>query len=394
MTATDQGVTPKDITVGVVTVDLGALGDLIDLPSTEELQRAYNAAIADVNAKGGVRCRMLKARYYVDSGLDQSQQHAACLQMKEDKVFTVFNNLFSPSESTCVAKQKIPNIWYTAPHTPDVRQYQPYILSWQPDYDQLIRHYVQGAKAEGFFKNMKKLGILERTCYPDEMTALSREMRAAGLDLSKASRFSYGCPEVQPTPEQHTAGVLQFKREGVTHILNIAYADDGEFSRYADQQDYKPAFSHMEDASATAIQTGTQKPGDSFNGTLLISSIETGARETPGYKYNAATQECARIMRKAGLPAPQDQAVAIHFGIACVNVAMFKKMAEAAPSLVRTQLATGLVKSGPLTLSYPAGPVHPTDVGRPTGGQGWRPGKWFTSCQCWRVTNVHYRTDY
>ncbi|MCU1690976.1 MAG: hypothetical protein JWM64_67 [Frankiales bacterium] len=392
--ATDQGVTDKTITVGVVVVDLGTLGNLIDLPSVADLKKAYGAVIDDVNAKGGVRCRKVVPRFYTDTGIDQSQQHAQCLQMQQDKVFAVFNNLFSPAEATCVAKARIPNIWYTAPHTPDVRQYAPYVLSWQPDYDQLVQHYVRGAKSQGWFTGMKKLGILERTCFPDEIKALTRELEGIGVDPGAASRFSFGCPAATPTPEQQQAAVLQFKREGVTHVLNVAYADDAAFSNAADQQAYDPAFAHMEDASATAIQTGSQKPGNSFDKTLLVSTIETGARTTPGYQYGAATKACTKVLQAAGLPAPYAEPASLYFGVACINLAMFKAAADAAPELTRPLLSTGLAKVGSMSLPYPAGPAVFSAPRRPTGGQLWRPVRWATSCQCWRVSDVHYRPGY
>lgn len=393
-TATDNGVTAKDITVGVVVVDLGGASGLINLPTAEEVRKAYNAVIDDVNAKGGVRCRKLKAKFYTDSVFDQSQERAACLQMAEDKVFAAFNNLFNTTEKTCIAKQKIPNIWYTTPLTADVKRYAPYILSWHPHYDQLIKHYVKGAKAQGWFKGMKRVGILEQSCFPDQNSAIRRELQGIGIKLEDVSVFNYGCDQAAAAPEKDQAAALQFKREGVTHVMNVAYAFDGSFSRAADQQDYDPEFAHMEDASATAIETGTSKPGDSYDGTLLVSAIETGARNTAGYKYNAATQRCAAVLKKAGLPAPYEVPEGLYFGVACVNVAMFKAAAERAPSLVRSQLSSGLSRVGNLELPFPAGPAIFNSVELPTGGQQWRPGRWFTSCQCWRVTDVRYRPGY
>jgi hypothetical protein len=394
LTATDNGVTAKDITVGVVVVDLGGASGLINLPTAEEVRKAYNAVIEDVNAKGGVRCRKLKAKFYTDSVFDQSQERAACLQMAEDKVFAAFNNMFNTTEKTCIAKQKIPNIWYTTPLAADVKRYAPYILSWHPHYDQLIKHYVQGAKAQGWFTGMKRVGILEQSCFPDQNTAIRRELQSIGIKLDDVSVFNYGCDQAAAAPEKDQAAALQFKREGVTHVMNVAYAFDGSFSRAADQQDYDPEFAHMEDASATAIETGTSKPGDSYDGALLISAIETGARNTPGYKYNKASQDCTAVMQKAGLPGPAEEPEGLYFGVACVNVAMFKAAAEKAPSLLRSQLSTGLSRVGQLELPFPAGPAIFNSAEFPTGGQQWRPGKWFTSCQCWRVTDVRYRPGY
>jgi ABC-type branched-subunit amino acid transport system substrate-binding protein len=394
LTATDNGVTAKDITVGVVVVDLGGASGVINLPTPEELKRAYSAAIDDVNAKGGVRCRKLKAKFYNDSVFDTSQEHAACLQMAADKVFTVFNNFFTTAESTCVAKQKIPNIWYGPPHTPDVKRYAPYIMSWHPHYDQLIKHYVHGTAARGWLKGMKKLGLLEQSCYADENSAIRRELQSIGVKLAEVSVFNYGCDATPADPSKDQAAVLQFKREGVTHVMNVAYTYDANFSIAADQQSYDPQFSHMEDASATAIEAQSQKPGRSYDGTLLISAIETGANHTPGYRYNKASQDCAALMKKAGLPAPYAEPKALFFGIACVNVAMFKDAAEKAPSLVRTQLATGLSRVGPEELAYPASPAIFNSAEFPTGGQQWRPGKWVSACQCWQVTDARYRPGY
>jgi hypothetical protein len=305
------------------------------------------------------------------------------------------NNLFNTTDQTCIAKAKIPNFWATPPHLPDVQKYSPYIMSYQPNFDELIKHYIHGAKNLGFFDGMRKLGILEQTCYPDENTAIARELRSVGIDPGQASVFNYGCDSssVNGDPSKDTAAVLQFKRAGVTHIVNVAYANDANFSRAADQQQYHPKFAHMEDASATAIQTGTQKPGNSFNNTLLIETIETGAPNTPNYHYNRATMDCTKIMHSVGLPGPQEKPDAVYFGLACNHIAMFAAAAARAPALVRSQIATGLSKVGDISLAYPAGPERYDDPAVPTGGQYWRPGRWVTSCECWRVTDVRWHSD-
>lgn len=392
---TDQGVTARTITVGVVLVDLGSAGDLIDLPSKADQMKAYDAIVDDVNKNGGVRCRKVIAKYYTDGVADTSQEHAQCLQMQQDKIFIAFNNMFNTTEQTCIAKAGIPNIWYTTPHTGDVRKYAPYILSWHPHYDQLIEHYVRGANAVGWFKGMKKLGILQGSCYPDEAAALDKELRGIGMDPSKASRFNFGCTAGgTATPDQSQSAALQFKRDGVTHILNVAYANDASVSTAADQQLYYPAFAHMEDASATAIETGTQKPGKSYDKTLLITAIQTGARNTKGIVYNKPTQECTRILKGAGLPAAYEVPHALYFGVGCTNLLMFKTMAERAPELKRDQMALGLSKVGALDLPFPAGPAVFSDPRLPTGGQQWRPGAWSTACECWKVTDQRYRTGY
>ncbi|MCU1594594.1 MAG: hypothetical protein JWO12_1986 [Frankiales bacterium] len=389
--ATDQGVTATTISVGVIIVDLGAASNLIAVPSASDQKKAWNASVAQLNKNGGVLCRKVVVKFYTDGVFDTSQEHSACLQMVADKVFAVFNNLFNTTEQTCIAKNHIPNIWYTPPHTPDVKKYSPYILSWQPDFDQLIHEYVFGAKAQGYFNGMKKLGIIKQSCYPDEIIALQHELTAAGIDMSKADVYDEGCSQSPNNPQTDTSAALEFQRNGVTHILNVAYANDASFSMAADQQKYYPKFAHMEDASATAIETGTAKPGKSFDNTLLISSIQTGAAHTPGYRFNAPTVACTKLLASAGLPSAYSAGVAALFGISCIDTLLFKQMAEHAPSLRRDQLALGLTRVGPLELAYPGGPLNVTNRMVPTGGQLARAGRWRTSCECWVLTDVRFR---
>jgi hypothetical protein len=391
MTATDQGVTSTTITIGVVVVDMGAANNILALPSAADQRKAHQAVIDDLNKKGGVRCRKIVPKFYTDNPVDSSGEHAICLQMQQDKLFTVFNNLFTSTEQTCIAKARIPNIWYTPPHTGDVRKYAPYILSWQADFDRLIHQYVFGAKTLGFFTGMRKLGILEQSCFPDENVAIVKELRDAGLDPSEASVFNYGCSGAPSQPQSDQQAVLQFQREGVTHVLNVAYQYDANFSVAADQQNYSPKFARMEDASATALETASQKPGKSFDGTMLITTIETGAPHTPNYRYNQPTQACTKLLAAAGLPPAYSPGLMTLYGVACIDGALFKAAADAAPALMRSQLATGLAAAGRQELAYPAGPLSISDAALPTGGTLARPAVWKSSCDCWVVTDTRYR---
>lgn len=388
--ATDQGVTATTITIGVIVVDLGSANNIISVPSAADQQKAHTAVINSINARGGVRCRKLVANFYADNPLDSSSEHSLCLKMAQDKVFAVFNNLYTSTEQTCVAKQGIPNVWYTPPHDADLRTYAPYILSWQADFDRLIRQYVRASTAVGWFNGMGKLGILEGSCFPDENTAVAKELKAIGIDPGKAEVFNYGCTGA-PAPQSDQSAVLQFQRAGVTHVLNVAFTYDSDFSRAGDQQGYAPKFAHMEDASATSIESASQSPGKSFDNTLLISAIETGAAHTPGYAFNKPTQECTALLKAAGLPAPYGASGASLLGVACVDGAMFKNMADSAPRLTRKLLTTGLVRAGTQTLSYPAGPLTVTDPALPTSGLVSRTGRWHSSCNCWQVTDARYR---
>jgi hypothetical protein len=147
----------------------------------------------------------------------------------------------------------------------------------------------------------------------------------------------------------------------------------------------------MEDASASGLESATQKPPKSWDGTLLITTMQTGAPHTPGYRYNQATRDCTRLLAGAGLPPAYSDGLKSLFGLACVDTAMLKAASLQIPALTRKGIALGLSRAGTLDLAYPAGLVHVTDPSLPNGGQFARPATWVASCDCWHLTDVRWR---
>lgn len=396
--ATDQGVTAKQITVGVILPDLGAANGTIGLPSRADSEKAYNAVFAEYNKAGGLACRTVALRYYSANPVDASSEHAACLEIQEDKVFAVLNNVFNPQELSCVPRAKIPNFWYTPPATSMARQYAPYILSYQPDYERLIRYYIRGAKQVGWFTGAKKIGILESTCVTENIDFIRRELTQAGFPSSTWSTYNYGCPANGiGTTDKQTAAVLQFKGDGVTHVVSVAYAQSTQFSRAADQQDYRPKFAVMDDAQVSATDRASTSAGSSFDGALDITTGQTAAENTSGITWSPATTRCRATMKAAGLTDPVDPDsgnTGPLFGGACAQAGLLAAAVDNAPTLTRTALAAGLARAGKLDLSFPAGPVEVTDARLPTGGNFWRTGAYKHSCNCWVVTSQPWRKGF
>jgi hypothetical protein len=394
LTATDVGVTARQILVGVSLPDLGGLGTAFNVPSFEDQRRGWEAVFAVRNRAGGVQCRKLVPKYYRDDVTSSTAEHATCLQMQQDKVFAVIQNFYFPSESTCLARAKIPNLWYIPPHTDQVKHYHPYILSYQPDYDRLVRSYVRGAQGLRWFAGHKKVGVLEGTCFPDLNRAIDRELTAIGIAPSERSTFNYGCDPGAPSqPEKDTQAVLQFKREGVTHVLSVAYGRSFSFSSVGDGQDYRPKYAVMDDGQVAGSNHGASPVGQSFDGALAIAVSQQGAVDTPGLAVRPATAECRRIMRAAKLPDPLTTSGAA-YGLPCAGVEMFVQAAARAPGLTRRSLATGLAGVGELDLSFPAGPVVFGDRANPSGGGFWRPLKFDHAANCWRVASPAFRKDF
>lgn len=393
-----EGVTDKEILVGVVLVDIGALNSAIGIPTQEEHRKAYKTVLDDINGRGGAQCRKIVPKYYVENVTDPSTAQAACLQMQEDKVYAVLNNLHNPQAITCVAQAKIPNIWYTPPHDPTLEKYSPYVMSFMPDYSRLVKNYVRGLNAVGWFAGRKKVGILQGSCYPYLNDAIRRELGGIGIAADQLQSYDYGCATTSlAAPEKDTAAAVQFQREGVTHVLSVQYLQSPNFAKAAEQQQYRPQYAVMSDGQVSASDKSATPPPESFDGALAIAMDSIGAQHTAGIALSAATERCRKLIKGAGLkdPVGPDSGVAGGlYGVACTNTSMLAEALARVPSLTRAGLALGLAKVGPMDLSFPAGPSVFDNPRNPTGGQSWRVVAFEYDCNCWRVSSPAWRKQF
>jgi hypothetical protein len=334
-------------------------------------------------------------KYYSDDVTSATAEHATCLTMVQDKLFAVLQNFYFPEESTCLAQNHVPNFWYIPPHTNQVKKYYPYILSYQPDYDRLVRDYVRGSMKLGWFSGYQRVGILEGSCFPDLNAAMDRELTAIGIPSSKRATFSYGCdPSAPSQPDKDTQAVLQFERAGVTHVLSVAYGRSFSFSSIADGQNYQPKYAVMDDGQIAGSNHSSANPtGAGFNGALGIAVSSLGEADTPEVHPGPATARCAAIMQAAGLPSPLSSGGAA-YGSPCAGIAMFVAASSHATTLTRTALVGGLARVGALDLSFPAGPANFHDVGNPTGGGFWRPLRFDRPANCWRVASAAFQKGF
>lgn len=392
LTSTDKGVTPTQILVGIVLPDLGQLNPTLGLPSYSDQQKMYNAVFNSYNQQGGVLCRKLVPKYYDDNVTDASAEQAVCLQIQQDGDFAVLNNLYNPQEFNCLAQRLIPNIFYTSPHTPAMRQFFPYVLSLTTDYDRLIKDYIFGAQKLGLLAG-QKIGILEQTCYPEENTDIESDLSSIGITAT--SKYNYGCVTTgtsTSTPDQDQAAALQFHSAGVTMVLQTARGVVTNFAQQAQAQGYTPKYVMMNDQSMSLVADNSTPNPSSFDGAIAITTDAEGASNTPGAVPTPATVACTKLANSAGLAPPDDQ----HRlsgqlnGVACANTRTLVAALQHMTAPVRSALAYGLAKAGPIDLSAPEGPMDITNPQVPAGGQSWRPAQWFSSCSCWKVTNLQW----
>jgi Periplasmic binding protein len=102
LTASFKGVSETTITVGVAMLDFAILEELGFVPAGwGDQQAVWEALIADLNAKGGIRGRQVEAVYEFYSPIDPADATRACTALTEDNdVFAVLGGFVGPLAGT------------------------------------------------------------------------------------------------------------------------------------------------------------------------------------------------------------------------------------------------------------------------------------------------------
>jgi len=400
LTATDQGVTATQIHLGIIIVNIeGSTGNgVFGVPSPDQQQADYDAVIDDINKNGGVACRKIAPTYYQGNPLDQSGEHAVCLQLVQDKVFAAIDTYgidTPPSMRDCVPQNKIP-LFDSAPYpASEAKQYAPYLFSLKAIWNIIDSNAVLAAHQLGWFDaSFKKVGILEQDCATELNAATEAALAKIGITGSQIDRFDTGCITAPQPPSEIEQEVLQFKTDGVTHIID----DDAEsneladFSKDAQAQGYHPKYL-VPDAGSVAVleQPGSEPDPTNFEGALAITGTAYGAENSPGVDLGPQTSRCNAIMSSHGQPDMFHQGENVP-GILCDILWMFKEAADHAPTLTRAALAQGLNQVGHYDLSFPYGPAEFSN-GAITAGQYWRGVTFSGACGCWKVPDAAFHAN-
>ena len=395
--ATDQGVTATQIHIGVVLVDFeGQMGDtLFGFPPPAEQQGYYQAVIDSINRAGGIQCRKLVASYYSGNPLDSSEEHAACLQMAQDGLFAAVSiGFYQPPAEDCPSENRIPTVLSTPLAPPEFDAYYPYLFTVNSNWQQLIHNYVMAANQLGWLKGAAKIGLLEVDCQPSLNTDMVAELARIGIPRSRLVTYDYGCYVGIPPPQDVEQAVLEFKTQGVTHVIDDNSISLNQFSRTAQQQDYHPHYSFPDGAAILAYDSQGLAPDPvNFDGAEAVTSAQWGALQTPGATVSPATRTCDQIMAGAHLPSAEQSGDAAS-GIACDGLWTLQAAMNHDPGLTRAALAAGLDQAGRIDYSYPQGPADFSGSHVVTGGQFWRPTVYVGSCACFRLTNPSYQPSY
>jgi hypothetical protein len=326
-----QGVTATTIRVGIPYIDLSAVRKFGITLDQGNYPDAYNAIIADLNARGGVDGRKLAPYVLAVSPVGTAPAATACTQLAgDDKVFVAI----APFEPACFLQQGVPTIagsYQSGPATGIAPNFT--LTPPQAAYDPVqLKVFVH----EGVFKG-KKVGIFAgQTTDQDELHVVESALHSLHVPVV-ATAVDAGAPGDQAAINEQANIIAQhFQSSGVNEVVAVG---EGSLvwpdALQANQSTYHPPFiATNEGTIETAVLAASISP-------TYLRGLLTSSPVPSNYQiwHTPFVQHCYQVVRKAypsdkiTLPAnPIKGSDQTFFSVesACINMALFSTIAKAA----------------------------------------------------------------
>jgi hypothetical protein len=317
--ANPPGLSATEIAIGIQTVNaydaVSAAFGVGTGESSGNMQRQWNAVIADLNERGGIAGRRVVpvfndvniARLVTDG---EAEAQAQCTAFTADhKVYAVLSLVGFPSNTwlECLAKA------HTALINPDI-SYDRTTMDRYPDtlfspakmnLTRLMRTLVPALHQQGWFGRWDtfkaapgsapvKIGLLNAPGSDAMQKGLKPALAALGYRVD--TEFTVSATSITELQGQYKSAVLKFSSEHVTHVFGGNYT----FAKESDGQKYYPRLTISTLESPATNAKAKNYPATSLLGMMglgfapLIDSLSERGDISPAAKH------CDAIMRAAG----------------------------------------------------------------------------------------------
>lgn len=313
-------VTAKEIPVGFTYLSnlaalYAALGVNNPAQSDADIERAAEAVIESINARGGVAGRTLKLAIHpmdYNNGRFDEQAQSVCEDFTRDRpAFAVINggNNHGTLLPSCLAKAKTPMIDIANSVHFDRASVRAFGGTfYRPTSLDLSRYrvLVDQLADQGFLKKENRVGLIRYDLPQMDRTSSSvikPALASRGLKLAAEFEYQYlgTVPDIGRIAQQSSTAVLRFRQAQVDRV--IVLASQGPmylFPVVAENQGYRPRYALT---TADLPQFWTQNvPSTQMRGATGIGWLRT-TDLPPGRSYpkDDAWVRCTKIMKDAGL---------------------------------------------------------------------------------------------
>jgi hypothetical protein len=392
LTASAPGISAKELLVGVSVVNLaGPVGNAA-FDIRPDMKEVIDAVVEDINGKGGVACgRKLVVKKYDVNPIDQNDQQAKCLQMVQDKVFSVIDaaGYVRPVGRTCFVQNKLPHQLSASSTDVDLRKGYPFLYGEPASAEKQVRDGILGLAEVGFFQAPKflKLGLLVDTCDPSAVAEIESNLGKVGVKPEQISKYTVNCALVAP-PNEVLQGVVQHRSAGATHVfLASSLSNNQRYTSLARQQNFTPVYG-VSDYGTSTSSAGTWDA--SFAGAIGVTSTRRGELNS-GVK-NPRLQACERIVRAKGLAGFNSEKEDGAAFTLCDALWFFQKAIDRAGA---NPTRSSFVEVGVGTLGTHESGGGSDGIfdrkGKVAGGDFYRFLQFDAGCGCWKIRDPNFK---
>lgn len=394
--ASDRGITPDTIKIGVALTDLDTVsrtGVGASNGTVEERQRVWEALVAHANEQGGAAGRTIEPAIDSFDALDQSAGPQVCRRLAEDRgVFMIFADVgWTSASALCVTRQYgLPNISYDPLDITTFEQSGGLLWTSMASNDRILYNEAMNLHDRGLLKG-KKLGLVtsEGVSQAFDRTQVPT-YKSLGYELAHRSDLSQ---DVSTAQSQIPIEVQQMRSKGVDFII---WAGGPLYSNMwlnqAHRVGYNPTYSFSDFSSGSddfTVQAVSEQTDIYAWGSRR--KMERRTDRSPAESDAACV---ARAEKATGLSMRRDRDLYWETTRYCGHLSAFVDAANAAgPNPTRKTFAAAMSSLGP----RPDLDVGPSDVGgswsqgKPDGADHLHLLRHDVSCRCWRPEGDWFR---
>ncbi len=384
-TASDIGITPDRIVVGIPVPDASAMGDTeggVQFGETfGDFRTQYQVAIDALNERGGVHGRQVVPEYRLYAAGDLDDMRAACVYLTEEKkVFAVLGGFFG-DPILCVTEQHETPMLAQASEPDDfyVRSRGRY-FSLAASKDRILGDLASALHRDGTLRG-RTIGVLDQEgidAIPVDRTLLPR-LDQLGYDVAYHARIAN---DVGAAQSQIPLEVQRMRGAGVdTVIVASGLIRATVFIQEAQNQRWRPQYL-LSDFASGATDVYTLAMPDSFEGALAYTSFRTGEARA-GRAEPAHDKACRELYEQRAEDRLDRTTIEYFYAVsACGIVGLFERgMTGAGPNPTRATLSQALQSLG--TFDVPYGSTGSFRPGKFDAPDSTRRVRWDLGCRCW-----------
>ena len=396
-TASDRGITPDTIKLGITRVNLNGVTRAGFAPYLrDDDEQAIRAFVDAVNQAGGVNGRRLVPVITSVDPLNPSDQRAKCIQLTEgERVFAVVDvdAFYDEAGQSCVSiEHQTPYVHSAAQGAAFMRRGFPFDVSVHPDFNRILVNTILGARDAGFFEGSAKVGLLTDGTATEALDDRDRGVRAllhkVGVPDSRISEFRLPADFAQ-AQGQTAQAVLQHKAANVTRVLPLTvYSSVQTYLSNADAQGFFPKYWSTDFRGLSYDVVTTQFSPTQWDRTRTVTTTRNGELAA-GRPLSGPARACGKVLTDHGLPPVTGYTADAHILLFCDHINLFvAAMRNAGTNPTRADWGRAVAAVGDLPVAAYDRAIYDRP-GKVSGGDSIALIEWRKECKCWVQLRPH-----